>query len=241
MKMSLGSLLNKKILIFGAGNVGKAAICYAGHCKAEIIAVVDNNKTMDGKTLLGCPIVWAGRLKNEKLEFDYIILGSVQYSNEMKSQLLSMGIDNKKIIDFEALREIVINKEYDYYSSLIEKKNNTSISVLYDGQIFSTQRMGGISRYFYEIIEGISRKDYFDIDFFGGVVISDFDLIEMTTKAKKSLFWDAENALKDDTVRFELNKRLTNNYQGKGKHSIYHPTYLIVLENHQTLSSHPNY
>ena len=43
------------------------------------------------------------------------------------------------------------------------EERRTSVNILYDHQIFSAQRYGGISRYFFEIVRRISEKEHVDL------------------------------------------------------------------------------
>lgn len=88
--------------------------------RMQIIRFVDNDENKWGKTLDGIFIISPEQIL--EIEFDYIILVSVHYS-QMRAQLLQMKIDERKIIDkehqgpFENLRQ---TENYIFYSDIIQ-------------------------------------------------------------------------------------------------------------------------
>lgn len=64
----------------------------------DVLGLVDNNPEKWGMELDGRKVISPNELKGK--EFDYIILASIHYE-EMRDQLLGLGIDEKKVIDKE--------------------------------------------------------------------------------------------------------------------------------------------
>lgn len=82
------------ILIFGAGNTAKKITEYIDKRKNVILYYVDNDPEKQGKRLFGKTIVNPDIITD--VASDYIIIASVHW-REIRSQLVQMGIDMRKI------------------------------------------------------------------------------------------------------------------------------------------------
>lgn len=84
----------KKIIIFGAGPTGKRMYdFYKDIC--EIIAFTDNNESLQGTEYDSIPVIPPDRL--ERIDYDYIVIGSVPGYDNIYEQLEDMGIDTRRI------------------------------------------------------------------------------------------------------------------------------------------------
>lgn len=123
-----------KILIFGVGGAGRA-IYRAFKNSHEIVGFLENNTKLCGTFFDNKPIFKVEDLKN--LDFDKIALGGV-WLNDMKNQLLSLGILEEKlyIVDDDLFvysdktREEITNLFLKEFSKLMK---NSGISYFVDG------------------------------------------------------------------------------------------------------------
>lgn len=106
----------KKLYIFGAGENAKKIynILLEQHARVHLCAFADNNPDKWGKRLFDKKIISADELKKEVTQNDIILLSimSVDACEEVKAQLLQMGIDQNLIFleqqYFELLAEETI-------------------------------------------------------------------------------------------------------------------------------------
>ena len=77
-----------KILVFGSGKLYQKEKSYLAS-NADIIAIIDNNKSLYSKHINGVPVISPYDIK--QYDYDKIILVSI-HANEMKKQLLRLGI-----------------------------------------------------------------------------------------------------------------------------------------------------
>ena len=82
-----------KIVIFGIGSAGRAILRRYG-ALYEVVAYIENNAALHGTTYADIPIQPVSSL--HVLEFDRIAMGGV-WIDEMKEQLINMGISEEKI------------------------------------------------------------------------------------------------------------------------------------------------
>lgn len=91
-----------KIVVFGAGEFyQKRKERLLGYSDIEQVAIIDNNKSIQGTFLNGLPILAVEQI--EKIDFDVILLMSAKAS-EMKKQLFDLGVDLKKVWYWERLK-----------------------------------------------------------------------------------------------------------------------------------------
>ena len=91
----------KKILLYGAGEVAEIILdVIQGDTQIplEVLAVIDDDLEKQGTKLLGIPII----SKNEisKYNFDGIFISSDVYNKEIYNKILSLGYNEKKIINY---------------------------------------------------------------------------------------------------------------------------------------------
>ncbi|MGB4660439.1 MAG: glycosyltransferase family 4 protein [Mobilitalea sp.] len=99
-----------KLLIFGVGKYYQERKEYFH--EAEIVAFIDNDKKKQGLKIDGIQIISAEAAVN--LEFDYIYIMSI-YKNEMKKQLLEIGISKDKICDFTQIGRLSYSSQMMVY------------------------------------------------------------------------------------------------------------------------------
>jgi len=105
------------------------------------------------------------------------------------------------------------------------------MKILYDYRIFSLQRYGGISRYFYELLKNIItlKSDNIKIFLFEGIHVNNYDLHKL--KKRMESYWGIKRPYIKRTLNifYTLNKILFSFYTSSKpfnkKDSIYHPTY----------------
>lgn len=120
-----------RILIFGTGNTAKKITEYIDKRKNVILYYVDNDTKKQGKKLLRKTIVNQDIITD--IESDYIIIASVHW-REIRSQLVQIGIDTRKI-----------RTRYPM-SALISSKENIKIYITF------------LERYIFFIINGILQS-----------------------------------------------------------------------------------
>ncbi|MBZ0203347.1 MAG: glycosyltransferase family 4 protein [Ignavibacteria bacterium] len=98
------------------------------------------------------------------------------------------------------------------------------MNILFDNEIFSRQRYGGISRYFYELIYWLSKNDLININLYLGINNSAYDFESMKgsleTTGSKFRFAD-----KLHPVLNPINKHLFEKYSQRKDFSLLHKTY----------------
>ncbi len=103
------------------------------------------------------------------------------------------------------------------------------MEILYDHQVFSWQRFGGISRYFYEIISRLSRLPGVNTSLFQGFHINEYGLNAFRGNYK--YYWGVKRPALPKTTKVMTfaNDRLFN-LLAPGSADIYHQTYYTVLK-----------
>lgn len=123
--------MKKKVLVFGTGlfyKNRKDHLIGISYNKAEIVGFLDNNAEniceCDGK-----PVFHPNDIKT--LEFDLVVLMSKSL-DEMKEQLIKMGIGKQKIIDWDTYRREMSRGVFRFYCGLNEVLPKKNILVLSD-------------------------------------------------------------------------------------------------------------
>lgn len=106
-----------RIVIFGTGmycdrrldNINK---------NVEIVAFVDNNDVLWGEKKNGIPISSPGSIKD--MQYDVVVLMSLS-SDEMKKQLLNIGVERKKIKYYEEFRAEQGSEKIEVYFDYFKK------------------------------------------------------------------------------------------------------------------------
>jgi glycosyltransferase involved in cell wall biosynthesis len=102
--------------------------------------------------------------------------------------------------------------------------------IFYDHQIFSWQRFGGISRYFYEIISRLSRQSDIEISLFQGFHINKYGLSAFRGNYKYYQGCKRPALPKTTKVMNFVNDRFFNLLAPMGSVDVYHQTYYMVLK-----------
>ncbi|MCI9573719.1 MAG: hypothetical protein HFH97_14135 [Lachnospiraceae bacterium] len=90
-----------KTVIFGAGNMGKAAYYFCSKLEIEPAFFFDNDLSKSGKYLFGKRIVLPKEEYLKSIDCVYVIAS--QYGNEIKQQLISMNVQMNRIFSYEEL------------------------------------------------------------------------------------------------------------------------------------------
>lgn len=85
-----------KVVFYGAGETAEIAITAAIDAGMKVIAVVDQKKEKQGKTINGILIVSPSMLGN--MEFDGIIISSLGYTEEIHKKIIRHEKQGRKII-----------------------------------------------------------------------------------------------------------------------------------------------
>jgi len=104
------------------------------------------------------------------------------------------------------------------------------LNILYDHQVFSWQRYGGISRYFYEIVSRLCRvSDDVSISLFLGLHINGYGLSSLRDRCK--YYWGIKRPLIPKTTKLMTfaNNILFNLLASTFSSDIYHQTYYTYL------------
>ena len=81
----------RKIIIFGAGLIGKQALCFFG--SDSVVGFVDNDETRWGQEYLGKKLFSLEELLKMKDNVQ-VVIANYQYNDEIKLQLAELGIHN---------------------------------------------------------------------------------------------------------------------------------------------------
>ena len=99
------------------------------------------------------------------------------------------------------------------------------LNILYDHQVFSWQKYGGISRYFFELISRLSNDSDISIELFMGYYINEYGL-EMYKKDFADFYGQKYKPFpKTGRVIALYNEIQFKRFAKKRKHNIFHPTY----------------
>jgi len=99
------------------------------------------------------------------------------------------------------------------------------MKLLYDHQIFTFQKYGGISRYFYELISHLFGKNQIDISLFMGYFINEFGL-ERSNESYSSYFGKKHKDYpKSKLLYLHFNNFLFKRFVKNTNPDIYHQTY----------------
>ena len=83
----------KKIIIFGAGNLGKRALKKYG--EENVLFIIDNDKKIQGKRINGVEIKSPNCLKT--ITSEYMVIVASRQKKSMIEQLSVMGISKYKV------------------------------------------------------------------------------------------------------------------------------------------------
>lgn len=226
--MNIFELKNKPIIVFGAGDYGVATLKMLNEYGITPLTVLDNDTKKAGGELLGVSV-------QSPADFEFspdmcFVIGSTTFLKEIKAQLITKGISEVLITTYEELAELVADDTVQRFKDQIAAPKEVAdrcIRILYDGQIFSDQKRGGISRYYCEVMHGISNDADFAVDFFGGLGISELDIESTIKNGANANYIKAEGLVSEiPHLRKNCNRILTKAYTDRIKKAdIYHPAY----------------
>lgn len=84
------------VLIFGTSKGSELVLGILDFNKVNIVAFLDNDETKQGCLIYNKKIISPYNIEN--IKYDYIIIASISFEIEMKYQLTSLGVSNRKII-----------------------------------------------------------------------------------------------------------------------------------------------
>lgn len=111
----------KKIVIVGAGRQGEKIARRLSHKAVKLLYFFDNNPILNGKSMYYIPIVKPRNLMDS--DVFYIIATWEQYRSELCNQLLSLGIDESRIVVLDQYQDA-----FKYNSTLRPDEYKDAIS-----------------------------------------------------------------------------------------------------------------
>lgn len=164
----------KKIILFGAGFIGKLQI-QKSYIRKDVVAVTDNNQSLWGTVFYDKPVISPSEIKN--INYDYIIICVYEenIADEIKEQLISLGISADKILHFSYIENIIVcgNIKDRNQITIFNYERNENIIAYVDPEpsLWGTNYYG---------IPVISPKEVMNIPYFGLLIIgNDYNLYEM--------------------------------------------------------------
>jgi len=119
----------KKIIIFGAGRYGRAAVKHYG--KENIAYFVDNNKSKWGTYVDNIPIISVEEFQKINNADDYEVVIASRYYKEIEEQICNMGISRYQLYSINSDKkyyptlELILNPyEEDFCKETSEKEYN---------------------------------------------------------------------------------------------------------------------
>ncbi len=109
----------KKVILFGAGGLLSSSIKYLNSNNIEVCFISDNNDQIHGKTLNNIQVIPPNKIIN----YDYPVLITSMYSNDIAKQLMVLGI--KKYYDFSYIGEY--DRWKNHFNVKLLKENNSKI------------------------------------------------------------------------------------------------------------------
>lgn len=102
------------------------------------------------------------------------------------------------------------------------------IKLLYDYDIFARQKYGGISRYFYELISGISNHKELEVNLFLGINNSSYNFSELKEKIviKNNKFSGID---KFHFLSYVINEKRFNSFTNNKTFNLFHKTYYSAV------------
>ena len=117
MEMEIKNL--KKVILFGAGGLLSSSIKWLNSNNIEVCFISDNNDQIHGKTLNNIQVIPPNKIIN----YDYPVLITCMYSNDIAKQLMVLGI--KKYYDFSYIGEY--DRWKNHFNVKLLKENNSKI------------------------------------------------------------------------------------------------------------------
>src|SRR5665648_569692 len=99
------------------------------------------------------------------------------------------------------------------------------MNILYDYSIFQSQRYGGVSRYFYELITRLSEKQGINVNLFEGFHINQYGLSSNPDIFESYKGYKIPQIKNTGHIFETLNQIWFKNFHSRSSVDIYHPTY----------------
>ena len=153
----------KKVYLFGSGGTALNIIEKIGK-NVEILGFLDNNITKHGDVVAGFPVVGSAESIEGK-EFDEIIICSLTGKEQMREQLLAVGVDANKINTtyVEVQIEARINFLYDFAELTTHKYGNVPVAEcgVYQGEFAKhiNYAFPHNKLYLFDTFEGFDKKN----------------------------------------------------------------------------------
>lgn len=102
-------ILNKmssKIILWGAGKIGRRYASFFSEIGLKIVAIMDNNSYTWGREIEQVKVIKPKYINGEKIK---IVIAVKDAINEIRSQLLEMGYEENSIMTYEEVKDFVIS------------------------------------------------------------------------------------------------------------------------------------
>ncbi len=216
----------KNIVIFGGGTYGRNVFDVLHYLAIPAYAVTDNHHS-DIAWLKSTGIPYIAPQKLQRIENLLVIIAMKNDIEEVRAQLHDFRISDEHIMSYadvmnrlgvklaEEESEKISHHLTDYY-------DDAALQVLFDNQIYTMQRFGGISRYYYELMHGITEHSNVQADFCNCFCKSEFDF--STIAPQYRYYHETRGDLPLAAVTFTSQKLLHDLTQNR-TYDIYHPSY----------------
>ncbi len=108
----------KRVACFGTGKVYQVFIRVFNERMLEIVGAIDNDTEKQGEMLNGHNVYAPHEIK--ELNVDFIII-TTSYVSEVKAQLLSLGIEEKRILDFFSIYKRLLPLENEMWNEMLRE------------------------------------------------------------------------------------------------------------------------
>lgn len=86
-----------RYVVYGAGETAPAAIRRIAEVGAKCVKLIDRNEKKHGTTMMDVEIVSPAFLKNNRSEYDKILIASTRYYSEIRDSLFAMGFGKEEL------------------------------------------------------------------------------------------------------------------------------------------------
>lgn len=112
----------KKVILVGTGKVYSVFLHIYDKKKVEIVGLIDNNKSKQGKVIDGVKIYAPDEIK--ELDYDLVII-TTAYVDEVKNQLTKLEIESEKIKNFYSIYSRLSPFEDIVWNDVLKEKFNS--------------------------------------------------------------------------------------------------------------------
>ena len=218
----------KRIYIWGAGSYGRSCDGLLRQVGIKAEAFIDSFPNKTGSVANGLPVWHYTELKksqNGKDKRPLIIISVLKHDEEIRNLIEKEDIDKYADICsyIDAINWISATKN-DKFVDKVSNNRFAPISILYDHQIFSEQKYGGISRYFYEIISNIIKYVDVKVSLFEGVYQNRFLFDDQIKGFGEFYGRPMDETATYGSLLYTLNNALMKECTKNSHYRIYHPT-----------------